>query len=88
MRTTLTIEDALLKRLKAAAVEQGISLREFIDRTLRLGLQRSHPTERKTPYRCPTFSMGAAAVPSLDKALALSSNLEDDEILRKLELRK
>ena len=88
MRTTLNIDDDILRRLKQAASQTGIPLREAVNRTLRLGLERLHPESVATPYRCPTFSMGFPPLPELDKALELAARLEDEEIVRKLSLRK
>lgn len=88
MRTTLTIDDQLLRKLKRAAHEQGIPLKLLIDRLLRLGLEQSGAGGRRKRYRCPAFAMGEPLTGNLDKALALAGDLEDDEVLRKLAIRK
>lgn len=86
MRTTVNIDSHLLKRLRAEAHRQGVSLKEFLNRVLQRGLEE-RPAGAATPYRCPTFAMGAPLRP-LDKALALADSLEDDEIGREMTLRK
>ncbi len=40
------------------------------------------------PYRLPTYRMGLRPGIDLDRALQLDAALEDQEIVRKLELRK
>ena len=81
MRTTVDIETALLKRLRDEAHRQGVSFKEFLNRTLRRGLEA--PTGTSEPYLCPSFSMGAPLRP-LDKALSLADSPEDEEIARTL----
>lgn len=88
MRTTINIEDRLLSRLKREAERSGRSLTELVNRTLEFGIERLHPESQGPAYRCPSFPMGMPASGSLDKAMALAADLEDDEILRKLQLRK
>jgi hypothetical protein len=88
MRTTVRIDDELLLKLKAQAAREHISLTRLLNRTLRTGLQASRkPGPPKRPYHEKTFAMGAPLV-GLDKALALASSLEDEEIVRKMMLRK
>jgi hypothetical protein len=86
MRTTVDIEPALLKRLRAEAHRRGESFKDSLNRTLRRGLEdRLGPPP--PPYRCPTFAMGEPSR-SLEKALAVADALEADEVARELNLRK
>jgi hypothetical protein len=85
MRTTVDIDAHLLRRLRADADRRGVSFKEALNRVLRLGLEQ--PDLDAGPYVCPTFDMGASLRP-LDKALALADALEDEELARKLALRK
>ena len=48
MRTTLNIDDELLKEAKIAAVRQGITLTAYIERALK------HECRRRTPEESPT----------------------------------
>jgi hypothetical protein len=83
MRTTVSIDDHLIKQLKQAALSAGVLLRQIINTALRLGLsQMQEPVSKGRRYRLKTFSMGRPKV-MLDKALALSSLLEDEEIAGK-----
>ena len=88
MRTTLRIDDALLRELKEKASEENTSMTRLVDRILRAGLRaEQHEKRRSGRHREDTFSMGRPSI-DLTKALAVSSALEDDEILRKDRLRK
>lgn len=55
---------------------------------LRRGLDAQTRPARRKPYRAATFALGQPLLPSLDKSLAIASALEDEEIARKLQLRK
>jgi len=87
MRTTLNIDDDLIRQIKQHAHKSRTSLRQIVNSALRKGLASLRPTRPKKPYVCPTFDMGQPAV-NLDKALELAAGLEDSEVLRELELRK
>lgn len=87
MRTTVDLDPALLKRLRVEARRRGLTVKEFLAILLRRGLDE-RPAPR-APYRCPTFSMGdPGSRANLDKALGLAGDLEDEETLRDLALRK
>ena len=88
MRTTVRVEDDLLERLKAQARREKVSLTRVINRTLKAGLQVGGARRpKRSVYRERPQALGAPRV-SLDKALALAAALEDEEIARKLALRK
>jgi hypothetical protein len=60
----------------------------MINRTLKSGLQASVMRRpKRTVYREKTLALGNP-YPPIDKALALAAALEDEEMLRKLWLRK
>jgi hypothetical protein len=87
MRTTLDLDPDVDARLRALARERRVPLRVVINDALRAGL---HPagTGDAPPYVLPSRRLGLRPGVAVDKALALASELEDEEILRKLELRK
>ena len=88
MRSTVRIDDDLMVELKRRAQETGLSLTRLLNRTLRLGLARpERRQERARTYTQRTAKMGHPLY-DLDKALALALRLEDDEVSRKLALRK
>jgi hypothetical protein len=87
MRTTVDIESHLLKRLRAEAQRRGVSFKELLQGIIRRGLEDRPPGRSR--YRAPSFSLGnPERTLSLDRALALAATLEDDELARKLSLRK
>ncbi len=85
MRTTLRIDDDLLDTLKHQAELEDLSLTQLVNRLLRLALRTPRP--RKRLFRQATFVMGREQV-DLNCALDLAAKLEDEEIIRKLNLRK
>jgi len=88
MRTTVQIDDDLLRDLKEQAHREGTSLAKLINRVLRQGMNALPQANKPSrPYREKTFRMGEPNV-NLDKALALSASLEDDEVREKLARRK
>jgi hypothetical protein len=86
MRTTVDLDPDIDARLRAIARERGVPLRVVINEALRAGVSpHRRPGE---PYTLPSRRLGVRPGIDLDKALALAGELEDDEIARKLELRK
>lgn len=88
MRTTLTVEDDLMRELRELAHRKGLPLKRLIDRLLRVGIEHLDRSPRQEGYHPTTYQMGEPLVPSLDKALQIAAALEDDETARKLNLRK
>ena len=87
MRTTVDLDPHLLKRLRAEAHRKGIPFKELLTTILQRGLEG--PEASRARYRCPTYAMGAPlASLNLDKALDIAAALEDQEVVRKLRLRK
>jgi hypothetical protein len=84
MRTTLTIDDGVLRQLRQKALDSGRPFKQVVNEVLRAGLQRAAPPARE-PYRLPTFAIGALA-PGVDltKAQALAAALEDEARIEKL----
>jgi hypothetical protein len=84
MRTTLTIDDALLRQLRQKALDSGKPFKQVVNDALRAGLSQA-ATSRRAPYHCPTFSIGALA-PGVDltKANQLAAALEDEALIEKL----
>lgn len=88
MRSTVRIDDDLLLEIRARARAEDVSLTRMLNRTLRAGLLAStRRSGRPGRFRQRAVSMGRPRV-DLDKALALAARLEDDEVTRKLHLRK
>jgi hypothetical protein len=85
MRTTVTLDPDLAVKLRALARERGVSFKEALNAALRLGLSTG---PEKRPYRLASKAMGLRPGINLDHALRLAAELEDEETIRKLELRK
>jgi predicted transcriptional regulator len=88
MRTTIRIDDELLRQLRQRAERERVSLGEIVNRTLRTGMEavRRGRADKPKKFRQAVFRMGKPKA-QLTKALALAGEMEDRESLRKL-LRK
>lgn len=89
MRTTLTLDDHLAKELKEVAHRSGKPFKQVVNETLRNGLSANHAQAARKPFKLETVSLGGPMPGvNLDKALALADAMEDEEIIRKMGLRK
>ncbi|HEX3392093.1 MAG TPA: hypothetical protein VHS55_05995 [Solirubrobacteraceae bacterium] len=86
MRTTVTLDQDVASKLRQVARERGVSFKAALNEALRTGLRGGSQAARR--YRMPVRDMGVRKGIDLDRALTLAAELEDVEILRKLELRK
>jgi hypothetical protein len=86
MRTTVTLEPDVEALVRRAMKERGLSFKEALNSAIRTGLTQS--TARKQRFVQKTFALGAEQNFRWDKALAISDALEDEELSRKLLLRK
>ena len=84
MRTTVTIDPDVEVLLQAAVNEQQKTLDEVLNDALRQSLSREVEPAR-TAYRVQPRSLGIRAGLNLDKALQLADELDDQEIIRKLQ---
>jgi len=88
MRTTLTIEDDLVRELREKAHKSGAPFKEVVNKAIRAGLEHIDKPRKIKPYKCKAYSFGYPASADLDRALSLADRLESEEIARKLALRK
>jgi hypothetical protein len=86
VRTTVTLDEDVAAKLKQTARERGVSFKVALNDAVRAGL--SGQSSSAQPFRMKTFPMGVRPGINLDKALRLAGELEDEEILRKMALRK
>lgn len=86
MRTTVSIDPDLAAKLHAAARERGTSFKEALNSALRAGLGAQ--AAKATPYRLQPRRLGLRRGVDLDRGLRLAAALDDEEVVRKLELRK
>jgi hypothetical protein len=86
MRTTVTLDPDVAAKLKQLARERGVSFKEALNGSIRQGLSGAGTTPR--PYRASVRRLGVRPGVDLDRVLHLAGEMEDAEIVRKLELRK
>ena len=86
MRTTVTLDPDVMEELKGIARERNLSFKDAINDALRAGLAAKRGTGK--PYKLPSRPMGLRPGIDLTKALQMAADLEDEEIIRKLELGK
>jgi hypothetical protein len=86
MRTTVTLDADVEAKLRATMRERGVSFKVAVNEAIRSGL--GGPARAGRRYRMPTAPLGARPGVDLSKALVLAGEMEDAELLRKLELGK
>lgn len=82
MRTTVTLDPETRALVERRMRERGISFKRALNDAIRAGLGRQAATRR---IATPTHRMGPPAVP-LTKAVTLAASLDDEDIVRELEL--
>lgn len=87
MRTTVTLDSDVEALLKRAMRKRGLSFKAALNQAIRDGLTRPVP-KLAQPFEQKTYRMGYRPELPLDRALSLAAALEDEEILRKMSLRK
>lgn len=86
MRTTVSLDPDVVEQVKALAHRRNLSFKAALNSAVRAGLAAERGGAR--PYRTPTWPMGVRPGVDLTHALQMAADLEDEEILRKFELRK
>ena len=77
MRTTLTLDDDVAVKLKAAAKNRPF--RAVVNETLRAGLKAlEKPAPARKPYRTRGFDLGPSLVGSLDNVEEVLSRVEGE----------
>ncbi len=87
MRTTVTLDADTERLLRNAVRERGVSFKAVLNDALRKGLAPARPA-RSRRFVQKTYSLGANTEFRWDKSLAMADAMEDEEILRKISLRK
>ena len=83
-RITVSLPEEIHRQLRERARARRTSLGRIVVETLRAGL-RLPPAPAPPPL--PVFDMGEPSV-NLDQALQLAGEMEDEEIIRKMEAGK
>ncbi len=79
MRTTLTIEDDVLDRARAAAGKLKTSFRQVINEALRAGLQTIETHAKVRPYQTHPHKMGLRQGRNLDNIQELLAQIEGED---------
>ena len=83
----MTLDEDVAAKLKQTARERGVSFKSALNDAVRKGLAGGSPSSRR--FRVQARPLGVRAGVNLEEeALRLADELEDAEIMRKLELRK
>jgi hypothetical protein len=83
MRTTIDVDDELLRRVREAAAQLGVPFKTMLNQVILRGLEPSAASPSQ-PYHTPAFHFGRVREGiDLDKARWLADALEDEELLRK-----
>jgi len=86
MRTTLTLDSDVADRLRALARERRLPFKQVVNAVLRRGLDDGSGARK--PFEVEARALKLQPGVDLDQALELAARLEDEETLRKLQLRK
>lgn len=84
MRTTVTLDpdtEAVVRRLME---RRGVSFKQALNDAIRAG---DSPAVEPEPFRTTVRHLGTPTV-SLDRALQLAGDLEDDELIRRMRVGK
>ena len=87
MRTTVTLDPDVERLIRGAMRERGVSFKEALNEAIRTGLLREK-NRRTRRFVQKSFQMGEGLDFRWDKALAIAEAMEDEELSRKLSLRK
>jgi hypothetical protein len=87
MRTTVTLDPDVERLIRDAIRERGISFKQVLNDAARIGLNGKR-SGRARQFTQKTFRMGDGQEFRWDKALAVADAIEDEELSRKLVLRK
>ena len=85
MRTTVTLDPDVEALVKSLMRDRGLTFKQAVNDAIRRG---AGVQSRRVRHRTPTFRMGFQPAIALDKALRLAGELEDEEQLRRLAVRK
>ena len=87
VRTTVTIDADVEALLAAYMKRQGASFKEALNTAIRRGLGASRG-DKRARIELPGIAMKLRSGLNLDKAVRLASDLEDDELLRRMQVGK
>jgi len=78
MRTTLSIDDDVLEKAKAAAAKRRLPFRTIINEALRAGLKTMATPPEAVPYQTEPHELGLKAGKNLDNIQELLAQIEGE----------
>lgn len=84
MRTTVTLDPDVETKLRTVMRERGVSFKVAINDAVRAGLGGGGGAPARR-FRMKTAPLGLRPGVNWDKALQIAGEMEDEEIIRKLE---
>ena len=88
MRTTVTLDPDVETLLRRVMGERGVSFKEALNQAIRMGLGAGPHRRPRQRFRQRTYPMGFRLDFRWDQALRIADAMEDEELVRKLQLRK
>jgi len=82
VRTTVIIDDDLMRQAKQRAADSGLSLSQVVNRALREVFSQKGPVEPLPPFRMVTYGRAAPRVDHRPGELSGALEEEDEESLR------
>jgi len=86
VRTTVTLDPDVEALLHRAMKQRGVSFKEALNSAIRAGL--THARSKGKNFVQKSFPLGSEQNFRWDKALEAAASMEDEELTRKLTLRK
>lgn len=87
MRTTVTLDPDVERLLRVRMRERGVSFKQALNDAARSGLREKEDKQTRK-FTQKTFHMGTEQEFRWDKALQTAAAMEDEELARKLAIRK
>ncbi len=87
MRTTITLDSDVERLIRAAMRDRAVSFKQAINDAIRAGLTVRRGKGRRR-FVQKTYSLGSEQYFRWDKALSAADAIQDEELARKLSLRK
>lgn len=84
MRTTVTLDPDTEATVRRLMKERRLTFKQAVNAAIRAGAK---PRSARSPYATATYDMGPPLI-SIDHALRLAAELENEELRRKLAARK
>jgi plasmid stability protein len=86
-RTTIRLDDDLMRQLKERAARENTSLSKCTNQMIREGLRAASQPRKRKRFVQKTYNMG---IPKIDitKATALAFEMEDEAMIQKMGLRQ